>query len=99
MFINKLLKRKLNKTNKNLQFKLRSIFMENKANRQSWPGKGSRKITTQYGQLIFREIFTDDNTEPNWNQHQCDVMQCYNSIVFSAELSRFYLFDTSRINF
>jgi len=27
--------------------------------------KASQQITTQHGQLIFSEIFTKDNTEPN----------------------------------
>jgi len=35
--------------------------------------KVSRKITTQHRPLIFHEIFTKDNTEPN--QHHEDVTQ------------------------
>jgi len=64
MFVNKLVKRKLNKKSKNLQFKLKSIFTENNANKAN-AMKVSRKITTQHGQLIFHEIFTKDNTKPH----------------------------------
>jgi len=35
MLVNKLVKRKLNKTNKNPKFKSKSIFKKNNANRQS----------------------------------------------------------------
>jgi len=48
MFVNKLMTRKLNKTNKNLQFKSKSIFTKNNANRQSWLLKGSWQITSQH---------------------------------------------------
>jgi len=46
---------KLDKRNKNLQFKSEAVCTE--TNRQSWPVKGSRHN--------FHEIFTDDKTEPN----------------------------------
>jgi len=36
MFVKTLVKRKLNKRNKNLKFKSKSIFRENNASRQSW---------------------------------------------------------------
>jgi len=64
MFVNKLVK-KLNKTNKNPKFKSESIFTEKTPTDKSGAMKVSQKLTTQYGQLIFREIFTKDNTEPN----------------------------------
>jgi len=51
--------------------------------------KVSRKIATQHGQLILREIFTKDNTEgPNVKVFT----------VFTAELGRFHLSDNSCIN-
>jgi len=64
-FVNKLVKRKLKKRNKNLQFKSKSVSQKITPTDKAYAVKVSRKIATQYGQLIFCEIFTKDNTEPN----------------------------------
>jgi len=65
MFVNKLVKRKLDRRNKNLQFKWKSVFMEIMPKDKANTVKVSLKITTQYCQVIFHEIFMKDNTEPN----------------------------------
>jgi len=58
LFVNKLVKSKLNKRNKNLKCKSKSIFRENNTNRQSWCRESITEDTTQHCQLIFHEIFT-----------------------------------------
>jgi len=58
MFVNKLVKRKLNKGNKNLHFKSKSVFTENNPTDKANAVKVSSKITTQRVQLIFHEIVT-----------------------------------------
>jgi len=67
MSVNKLVKRKLNK---NRLIKILSLS-RSQFSRKITPTdkagavKVSGKITTQHHQLIFHEIFTKDNTEPN----------------------------------
>jgi len=51
--------KKLNKGNKNLQFKSKSSFTENNATDKAGAVKVSQKITT----LIFHEISAKDNIE------------------------------------
>jgi len=76
MFVNKLVKRKLNTTKRIQIFSLSGsqflweITPRDKANAM----KVLREITTQHGQLIFHEIFTKVNTMPN--EHHGDTKQC-----------------------
>jgi len=64
MFVNKLVKKTTKRTTipsfSRSPFS-RKVTLTDKAGavKVSW------KITTQHGQLIYREIFTKDNTEPN----------------------------------